>query len=169
MAKLLGYGALILICTALWGCTVRRAKNLAILDPWPTQGMLRTSGGIRGTRVEGAGRAAAETSRHMEADIGGAPGAVLKGGPFRRTAKATAVTAVFRYTGLVRFFLSPKTQKTRCFTLKMPECGLDLLFPPCGRMLPEWWMVCRHGRGKPNLIMGAVRALCRKPPVLDAL
>ena len=30
--------------------------------------------------------------------------------------------------------LSPKTQIKRCFTLKMPDCCLNLLFFPCGEV-----------------------------------
>ena len=50
-------------------------------------------------------------------------------------ALVTAVTTVFPDTGLLRFLPNPKIQIKRCFTLKMPDCRLNL-FLPCGRMLP---------------------------------
>ena len=43
---------------------------------------------------------------------------------------------VFPYTGLLRFLLSPRTQIKLCFTMKMPDRWLNLLFLPCGRMRP---------------------------------
>ena len=52
----------------------------------------------------------------------------------------TAVSTVFPYTGLLRFLLSAQNQimshSNLCFTLKMPDCCLNLLFLPCGCMLP---------------------------------
>ena len=71
---------------------------------------------------------------------------------FSLTAKVTAVTAVFPCTGQSRFLLSPKTQITNepnlCFTLKMSDCCLNLLFLPCGHMLPWRWVVFRVVTGK---------------------
>ena len=63
--------------------------------------------------------------------------------PFPPTAKLAAVTTVFPYKGLPRFLLSPKTQLKLCFTLKMPDCCGSLLFLPCARLFPQWWVVCR--------------------------
>ena len=61
-------------------------------------------------------------------------------GLFPPMTKMTAVTTVFPDTGLLRFLPSPKTQimssNKQCFTLKMPECCLNLLFLPCGRSSP---------------------------------
>ena len=51
-------------------------------------------------------------------------------------AKVTAITAAFPYIGLLTFLLSLKTHIKLCFTVKMPDCCLNLLFLPCGRMLP---------------------------------
>ena len=69
-------------------------------------------------------------------------------------AKGTAVTAVFPCAGRLRFLLSPKTQMMsyhrQCFTLKMPDCGLNPLVLPCGHMLPRWWGVFRLVTGKPS-------------------
>ena len=79
--------------------------------------------------------------------IGGAPCAVpaLCGKwailhPLSPMAKVTSVATVFPDTGLLRFLLSPRTQvmssTSRCFTLKMPDCCLNLPFLPCGRGFP---------------------------------
>ena len=35
-----------------------------------------------------------------------------------------------------------------CFTLKMPDCCLNLLFLPCGHMLPWCWVAVRVVTGK---------------------
>ena len=51
------------------------------------------------------------------------------------------------WPALLRFLRSPKTQITLCFNLKIPDCCLNLLFLPCGRMLPEWRVVCREVTG----------------------
>ena len=56
--------------------------------------------------------------------------------PFPPMAKVTAVTSVFPYAGPLGFLLSPKTQIKPRFTLKMPDCCLNLLFLACGRTLP---------------------------------
>ena len=64
-------------------------------------------------------------------------------GPVFPMTKVTTAATVFPDTGLLGFFLSPKTHIRLCFTLKMPHCCLNLLFLPCGRMLPSWWVVCR--------------------------
>ena len=72
--------------------------------------------------------------------------------------KVTAIT-VFPYVGLLGFLLSPNTQIKLCFTPKMLDCRLNLLFLPRGRMLPEWWVVCRvgaHGH--------CARAVQKRPP-----
>ena len=57
--------------------------------------------------------------------------------PFSLMAKGTVITTVFPDIGLLRFLLSPKTEMMSeskpCFTLKMPDCRLNLLVLPCGR------------------------------------
>mmetsp|Transcript_63819 Transcript_63819/g.106521 ORF Transcript_63819/g.106521 Transcript_63819/m.106521 type:complete len:241 (+) Transcript_63819:245-967(+) len=64
-------------------------------------------------------------------------------GPVPLTPKVTAVTAVFPDTGVLRVLLSPNTQMMSenkvCSTPKMPDCRLNLLVLPCGRVLPRWW------------------------------
>ena len=58
-------------------------------------------------------------------------------------AKVTAMATVFPYVGRLSFLLSPKTQIKLRFPVKMPDCFANLLFLPCGRMLPSWLVVCR--------------------------
>ena len=65
---------------------------------------------------------------------------------FPPMAKVTATTPVFLYIELLRFLPSPKTRIKLCFTLKMLDSRLNLLFLPCRRMLPQ----CRVVTG--NLI-----------------
>ena len=88
--------------------------------------------------------------------------------PFSLMAKVTVVSTEFPCTGLPRFLLSPKTQMmsqtNRCFTLKMPDCCLNLLFLPRGHMLPRWWGGLQGGHGNANLLLGAVTALYRNAP-----
>ena len=74
-------------------------------------------------------------------------------------AEVTAVITVFPDIGLLRLLLSPKTQimsqNKLCFTLKMPDCCLNLLFLP----LDVDSLVVggfQGGHRKPNLPLGAV-------------
>ena len=77
---------------------------------------------------------------------------------------------MFSDMGLLRFLLSQKTQMKRCFTLNMPDCCLNLLLLPRGRMLPEWWVFAgwsretslTTGRCAKTPPRGAYRALCAR-------
>ena len=79
-------------------------------------------------------------------------------------AKVTTTTTVFPYIGLLRFLLSPKTQIKLCFTLKMPDCCLNLLFVALRVYASRVAGGLQGGHGKPNLLLGAVPALCSNAP-----
>ena len=85
-------------------------------------------------------------------------------------ARVTAVTTVFPDTGLLRFFLSPKTQimssNKLCFCLTMEECRQHLLFLPCGRSSPGGGGGggFQGGHVKADVLLAAVRTLCRNAP-----
>ena len=87
--------------------------------------------------------------------------------PFPPMAKVTAVATVIPYTGLLRFFFSPKTQimsqTDLCFALKMPDCCLNPVFFACGHMLPRWWVVFRVVTGKQIYCWALCRAVQRRP------
>ena len=57
----------------------------------------------------------------------------------------------------------PMSSRKPCFTLKMPDCCLNLQFVPRGRSSPGGGG-CSGGPGKANLLLGAVPALCRNAP-----
>ena len=77
--------------------------------------------------------------------------------------KVTALTTAFPYVGPLRFLLSPKTQINPRFTLKMPDCCLNLLVLPRGRTLPPAAGGLQGGHGKPNLPMGDMPSLRARP------
>ena len=58
-------------------------------------------------------------------------------------------------------------QEELYFPLKMPDCCLNLLCLPYGRMLPLWWAVCRVVTGTLNCYRArarTVRTLCTDAP-----
>ena len=68
--------------------------------------------------------------------------------PFSLVAKVTAETTVFPDTGLpqirTQFKNSRNELKQTLFQLHMAECSVlypNLLFVPCARMPPQWWVV----------------------------
>ena len=85
---------------------------------------------------------------------------------FPPMAEVSAVTTVFPDTGLLRFLLTPKNQIMNSsklyFPLKVPDCCLkkNMLFSPCLRTLPQWWVMFRVVTGE---LIYCARAVPKRP------
>ena len=55
------------------------------------------------------------------------------------------------------------------FPLQMPDCCLNLLFLPRGRMLPRWWVVTVKLNYKWALCPRCARAVQKRPPGMDMI